>query len=108
MPGSSTVSTSSRMCGLESANRPMPWPRTRVHWLVVYSPSPCLRKTSFSALATSAARATGRTDHKRAANLREVACDRRRQLGGDEIAGGDAALRGRRHAQHVLAAGADD
>src|SRR6516165_1169533 len=45
---------------------------------------------------------------QRAANLDEITLDRRRELGGDKIAGSDCALRRRRHAQHFLAAGADD
>ena len=61
MPASIRVVTSSRMCGLVSANRPMPWPRTRVYSLVVYWPMPYLRNTSFSALAMSAAVTPSRT-----------------------------------------------
>ena len=45
---------------------------------------------------------------QRAADLREIALDRGRQLGRHQIACGDAALRGRRHAENILAAGADD
>src|SRR6516165_5801033 len=99
MPGASGVSTSSSKCGFESQNRPRPWPRTRVHLLVVYSPRPCLRKTSFSAgdVGRGGARPHGRdaggerfaediegtalrvgclADDQRAANLGEIPCDR--------------------------------
>src|SRR4029450_2117730 len=133
MPGASGVSTSSSRCGFESQNRPRPWPRTRVHLLVVYSPRPYLRKTAFSARAAAggcrgagphgrdaggerftediegtALRVGCLADDQRAANLGEIPCDRGRELRRHQIAGSDAAFRRRRHAEYVLPAGADD
>src|SRR6185312_14453384 len=47
-------------------------------------------------------------DHQGAADLREIALDRGRQLGRHQIAFGDAALRRRRHGHNILSTRAHD
>ena len=93
---------------------------------------PCARNTSFSARAMSAAVTPSRTtampasidrepervrllllgvrlaDDQRAADLRVVAIDARRELGGDHVAALELLARRRRHAAHFRPTDADD